>query len=120
MHLSLAYIGKSASKQGGRSPRFPVVAQSRVQRAVRAFDLLKAESVKAVMGQERNHLAPRGVRRGHREFLSVHHREPAIGLGGCHLVAPSPHPFAKRSKVPVGEPTEDLRRMVGPKMVTEA
>ena len=60
------------------------------------------------------------VRRGHREFQSVHPRESVVGFAGRHLAAPSAHPFAKRPQRPVGQPTEHFGRMVGPIVVTEA
>ena len=120
MHSSLLHVRTSSSKQGVCTPVLPVLVQPRVERAVRALDLLEAESVEPGVGQERNHLALRGVRRGHREFLSVHPRESVIGFAGRHLAAPSAHPFAKRPQSPVGQPTEHLERVVGPVMVAEA
>ena len=85
----------SSSKQGIRTPVFPVLMQSRIEGAVRALDLLKAESVELGMGQERDQFARRSVRRRHGVFLSVHHRETAIGFACRHFVAPTSHPFAK-------------------------
>ena len=44
-----ACLGNGASKQILRSPFLPIVRQPRVQRAVHALDLLKAESVQTGM-----------------------------------------------------------------------
>ena len=88
-------ICKSSSKQGIRTPVFPVFLQSWIEGAVRSLDLLKAESVELGMGQERDQFARRSVRRRHGVFLSVHPRETIIGFARCHLVVSPSHPFTE-------------------------
>ena len=65
-------------------------------------------------------LARRSVRRGHREFLTVHPRESVVGFAGCHFPAPPAHPFTEGSQSPVGQPAEHLRTVVGPIVIAEA
>lgn len=84
------------------------------------LDLLVAKSVEARVEKERYQLARWSVRRGHREFPSVHPREFAEGFGKCHRSAATAHPFTERPQGPVGEPTEHCCTVVGAIVITEA
>ena len=49
IHPQFVCVGYGSTKHGLRSPVLPVVRQSRVQGAIHALDLLKAEPVKPGM-----------------------------------------------------------------------
>ncbi len=120
IHPQFASIGNGSAKHGLYSSLLPIFRDPWVEWAVSPFDLLEAESVEARVGKESHEFALRSVRRGHHEFLTIHQRELAIGLGRCHLSATSADPFTERPQRPVGEPLEHGRTVVGAIMVAEA
>ncbi len=79
MRPPLACVGDGSAEQGLFPPLIPVFRQPWAKGTVRPFDLIEAEPVEALVGKESDPVARRSVRRGHREFLSIHPRQVVVG-----------------------------------------
>ena len=91
-------VGQGSAKQGLYSPIFPVRRQPRVQWAVRALDLLKAESVEASSGTGEKPVLPAGVYAvGIVNFCPFTCVSRSVGFRRCHLSAATAHPFTERT-----------------------
>ena len=99
------------------------VTRSFVEHYRRDEDVLKnavPDTVETRVGQQRDQLALRGVRRGHAEPVAIDPRESVVGLTRRHPVAPPSHPFTERPQRPVPQALERAATVVGSEVIAEA